>query len=82
MGTRQEIQETLGMVTEYPARILRLANYGVRVGGRADLILWDTQHPDEIITALAPLHLVVKGGHVTVEHEHVVREPWRDAPNG
>jgi cytosine deaminase len=81
MGTRQEIQQALAMVTEYPARILRLADYGLRVGGQADLILWNTQRHEEIITALATPHLVIKRGRVTVEHEHSVREPWRDVLN-
>ena len=82
MGTRHEIQQALAMVTEYAAHILRLADYGVRVGGQADLILWNTERPEEIITALAALRLVIKRGRVTVEHEHMVREPWRGAAKG
>ena len=82
MGTRQEIQQALAMLTEHPARILRLADYGLRVGGQADLILWNTERPEGIISALARPRLVVKRGRVTVEHEHLVREPWRAIPNG
>jgi cytosine deaminase len=77
MGTRHEIQQALAMVTEYPARILRLPDYGLHVGAQADLVLWDTERPEEIITALAPPRLVVKRGRITVEHERAVREPWR-----
>jgi len=77
MGTRHEIQQALAMVTEYPARILRLPHYGLHVGAQADLVLWDTERPEEIITALAPPRLVVKRGRITVEHERAVREPWR-----
>ncbi|HSB71189.1 MAG TPA: amidohydrolase family protein [Candidatus Methylomirabilis sp.] len=79
MGAAPEIQQALAMLTEHPARILRLPDYGLRIGGRADLVLWETERPEEIITALAPPRLVVKGGRVTVEHERTVREPWRPA---
>lgn len=77
MGTRQEIQQALAMVTEYPARILRLPDYGVAVASHADLVVWEAERPEEIITALAPPRLVVKRGRITVEHERSVREPWR-----
>jgi cytosine deaminase len=77
MGTGREIREALAMLTDYPARILRLPDYGLRVGAQADLIVWETERPEEIITALAPPRLVVKRGRVTIEHEHAVRERWR-----
>jgi len=77
MGTRHEIQQALAMVTDYPARILRLPDYGLAVGSRADLVVWEAERPEEIITALAPPRLVVKRGRITVEHERSVREPWR-----
>jgi len=79
MGTTREIQQALAMVTEYPARILRLPDYGLAVGSQADLVLWDTDRPEEIVTALAPPRLVVKRGRIIVEHERTVREPWRSA---
>ena len=82
MGTPQQIQQALAMVTEHPARILRLPDYGLHLGAQADLVLWETEHPGEIITALATPRLVVKRGRITVEHEHVVRELWRDASDG
>jgi cytosine deaminase len=78
MGTSREIQQALAMLTEFPARILRLADYGLTVGSRADLVLWETERPEEIIAALAAPRLIVKGGRVTVEHERTVREPWRE----
>ena len=79
MGTPREIQQVLAMLTEYPARILRIADPGLTVGARADLVLWETGRPEEIIAALAVPRLVVRGGRVTVEHERSVREPWRPA---
>jgi cytosine deaminase len=77
MGTDQELRQAMAMLTEHPARLLRLSDYGLAVGSRADLVLWETRQPEEVISALAPPRLVVKGGRVTVEHERVVREAWR-----
>lgn len=79
MGTPRELLDALAMLTDHPARILRLPDYGLAVGSRADVVVWDARRHEEIVAALAPRHLVVKAGRVTVEHEHVVREPWRHA---
>jgi len=79
MGTAGEIEHALAMLTEHPARILRLPDYGLRAGARADLVLWDAERPAEIITALPSPRLVVKAGRVSVEHRHTVVEPWRSA---
>ncbi len=78
MGTPAEIRQALAMLTEYPARILRLADYGLRVGAQADLVVWETQRVEEIITALAQPRLVVKRGRLSVEHTRAVAEPWRE----
>lgn len=78
MGAGPEIQQALAMLTEQPARILRITDYGLSVGSRADLVLWETERPEEIITALAVPRLVVKAGRVTVEHRRSVEEPWRE----
>jgi cytosine deaminase len=78
MGTSRELRDALAMLTEHPARILRLPDHGPRVGAQADLILWDTDRPEKVITALAPPRLVIKRGRITVEHHRMVREPWRD----
>jgi cytosine deaminase len=77
MGTVAEQAEALKMLTEYPARLLRLADYGLAVGCRADLVVWEATRPEEIAGALAAPRLVIKGGRVTVEHERRVHEPWR-----
>jgi cytosine deaminase len=77
MGTVAEQAEVLKMLTEYPARLLRLPAYGLAVGCRADLVVWEAQRAEEVAAAVAPPRLVVKRGRVTVEHERIVREPWR-----
>jgi cytosine deaminase len=77
MGTVAEQTEVLKILTEYPARLLRLTGYGLAVGCQADLVVWDTQRQDEIVATLASPRFVVKRGRVSVEHERTVREPWR-----
>jgi cytosine deaminase len=82
MGTVAEQAEVLRMLTEYPARLLRLASYGLAVGCQADLVVWETERVEEIVAALAAPRLVVKRGRVTVEQERTVREPWREQAGG
>jgi cytosine deaminase len=77
MGTARDLGNALAMLTEHPARILRVPDYGLVVGRRADLVVWETECPEDIVAALAPPRLVVKAGRVTVEHERMVKEPWR-----
>lgn len=77
MGARTELLQALAMLTEHPARILRLRDYGLDVGLRADLVVWDAAQVEDVIATLAPRRLVTKGGRVTVEHERTVKERWR-----
>jgi len=77
MGGQSDLRDTLAMLTEHPARILRVPDYGLEVGCRADLIVWETQRPEDILATMASRHLVVKRGRVSVEHERVARQVWR-----
>lgn len=77
MGTRQDLRDVLAMLTEHPARILRLPGYGLDIGRQADLVVWDAEQPEDIVAALPPRRLVVKRGRITIEHERRLRERWR-----
>jgi cytosine deaminase len=77
LGGQADLGVLLDMLTTQPARILRLPDYGLTEGCRADLVVWDTDRADEIITTLAPCRLVVKAGRVTLEHTRSLTEPWR-----
>jgi cytosine/creatinine deaminase len=77
LGGQADLPLLLDMLTTQPARILRVPDYGLAVGCRADLVVWDTDRPDEIITALAPCHLVTRAGRVTLEHARSLTESWR-----
>jgi cytosine deaminase len=80
MGTPRDLVEVLAMVTDHPARILRLDGYGLDVGRRADLVVWDACRAEDIVATVAPRRLVVKRGRVSVEHERVARAVWRRTP--
>ena len=78
MGTAREMRMLLDTITIHPARMLRLPDYGLAVGCRADLVVWDCVQPGEVVAALPPRLLVIKHGRVTIEHERRTRERWRE----
>ena len=77
MGTERERREVLEMLTTHPTRLLRLPPCGPGLGLQADLVVWDAARLDDLVAAQAAPWIVVKRGLVTVEHERIVREPWR-----
>jgi cytosine deaminase len=79
MGTPRELRALVETITTHPARILRLPDYGLAPGCRADLVLWDCDRVEHIVAALVPRILIVKSGRISVEHERHVVERWRDA---
>lgn len=79
MGTGAEQAEILKMLTDYPARLLRLPAYGLAVGCQADLVVWEAPQAADVVATQALPWTVVKRGRVTVEHQRTVREPWRSA---
>ena len=52
-GTEKDLAECFAMITERPARILRKADYGIAVGNRADLVVWNARSPAEAIATVA-----------------------------
>ncbi len=77
MGTERDVADVLAMLTDHPARLLRLPDYGLRVGARADLVLWETERPADVVTTMAPRRLVVKAGLLSIQHERTCTEFWR-----
>lgn len=78
MGTAEDMRTLLDAITIHPARILRLPDYGLAVGCRADLLVWECETPQDVVATLPPRALVVKNGRITIEHERHVRERWRE----
>lgn len=82
MGAEPELAQVLDMLTTHPARILSRGDAALRPGVAADLVVWEGARAAEVVSALGPCRLVVKGGRVTIEHVRTVGEPWRGAAMG
>jgi cytosine deaminase len=79
MGTPDELRDLVAAITAHPARILGLDDYGLDTGCHADLVVWDCERVEDVVAAQPARRLVLKGGRVSVEHEHRLRERWREA---
>lgn len=78
MGGQAELGEAVAMLTTHPARILRLEGYGVGVGCRADLTVWEAERLEHVVAALPPRRWVLKDGRVTVEHTRQTEHRWKN----
>jgi cytosine deaminase len=55
-GTAHDLAECFSMISERPARMMGLSNYGIAVGNAADFVVWNARSSDEVIaTVAAPL---------------------------
>jgi cytosine deaminase len=77
MGTPTDLRALMDAITVQPARLLRLPDYGLAPGCRADLVVWDCTRAEDAVATLASRTLVVKRGRVTVEHRRETIERWR-----
>ncbi len=77
MGTPADLRALLAAITLHPARLLRLPDYGLAPGCRADLAVWDCARAEDAVATMAPRTLVIKRGRVTIEAHHEVHERWR-----
>lgn len=59
-----EFAELFEMITEAPARILGLERYGLSVGGRGDLVVFDAETPKEAMRRSAARKILVRNGVV------------------
>jgi cytosine deaminase len=67
LGTPAEIAAALRMVTTDAARLLRLPDYGVVPGARADLVVLDAETEHDALREQAPRRWVLHGGRVVAE---------------
>jgi cytosine deaminase len=77
MGSAREMRMLLDTITVHPARMLRLPDYGLAVGCRADLVIWDCATAEDAVATPPPRLLSIKNGRVTIEQERRLRERWR-----
>ncbi|OAF10123.1 amidohydrolase [Bradyrhizobium centrolobii] len=62
----------LDLVTELPARLMNLTDYGIKVGNPADLIVLDTQDSRFAIAELPDIVMGFKNGRQTFERQRPV----------
>jgi cytosine/creatinine deaminase len=78
LGTPDEIAAALRMVTGDAARLLRLPDYGIAPGARADLVVLDAGSERDALREQAPRRWVLHGGRLvaeTVVEQRVHRPP-------
>ena len=59
-----ELRALIDMITVAPAAALGVADYGLRIGGAADLVVFDARSEAEALRLQAPRHLVLRAGNV------------------
>jgi cytosine deaminase len=59
-----ELVQLIEMVTTNPAAALGVEGYGIRVGGPADLVVFDAPTPADALRLVAPRLLVLRSGQV------------------
>jgi cytosine deaminase len=64
MSGDAELRALIDMITVAPAAALGVADYGVRLGGSADLVVFDARSEAEALRLQTPRHLVLRAGKV------------------
>jgi cytosine deaminase len=59
-----ELRQLIQMITTNPAEALGVPGYGLRPGGRADLVVFDAPSEADALRLVAPRTLVLRGGKV------------------
>jgi cytosine/creatinine deaminase len=64
MSGDSELRKLIEMITTNPARALGIADYGLRPGGPADLVVFDAPTEADALRLVSPRTLVLRGGKV------------------
>lgn len=71
VGARAEVRDCFDMITSRSAGILRLQEYGIKIGAPADLVVIDTDQPETAVAELAPPLYGFKRGRMTFKRAPV-----------
>jgi cytosine deaminase len=73
LTTPEEIDAVLAMIRESAARILRVPDYGLHPGARADVVVLDAESPLDALRLQAPRRWTIRGGRVVAENVQETR---------
>jgi cytosine deaminase len=62
MGSSDDIQVLLRMITEMPADILGIEGYGIAQGSSADFVILDCESPEELFAMLPERRWIYRSG--------------------
>ena len=71
VGARAEVRDCFDMITSRSAGILRLQEYGIKIGAPADLVVIDTDQLETAVAELAPPLYGFKRGRMTFKRAPV-----------
>ncbi|MEC9454200.1 MAG: amidohydrolase family protein [Pseudomonadota bacterium] len=71
VGACAEVRDCFDMITSRSAGILRLQEYGIKIGAPADLVVIDTDQPETAVAELAPPLYGFKRGRMTFKRAPV-----------
>ena len=66
IGQAHRLRDCFAMLTERSARLMNLADYGIRVGNPADIVVLDATTPEQAVAEICPPLAVFKAGRRTV----------------
>jgi cytosine deaminase len=69
MSGDAELSTLLDMITVAPAAVLGVADYGIRVAGPADLVVFDARSEAEALRLQRPRYLVLRAGRIVAATE-------------
>src|SRR5262245_19190902 len=72
VGKKADMRECFNMVTQRPARLMRLPDYGLAVGKSADLVVLDCTGPERAVAELTPVLYAFKRGRKTVSRQPAI----------
>ncbi len=67
MSGDSELRRLIDMITVNPAAALGVPDYGLRIGGPADLVVFDAPSEADALRLVAPRTLVLRGGKIIAQ---------------
>jgi cytosine deaminase len=75
-GRAEQLHEIFAMLTERSARLLNLADYGLKVGNPADIVVIDAESPAQAIAEIRqPLAVYKRGRRTVARHRPELLRP-------